>query len=329
MKKMLLVLGVAVAALTSCTSDEVVEMNQDNLIKFESFVNKGTRAVAEVTSLSGFYVFGGYNGNNVFNNTSIAANGVTNKNWVLEQTYNFAAYADGNNGKIETTGDASTVAFAEKKLTISNYTVDDSKDLVAVVTSDIASGNGGNDVDLTFKHLLSQVKFQFVNTSDYYMEVTDITFTAQSKGKCTVTNSGATWGNWSGPKIYTYTGTSTYVAPKNKNNDSYYEYSPKYQMVLPQTVSTIQAAFTINFYEKITENDYVLVESIDYSPTLTGTPANGDDDNVTEWQPSYKYNYKAFFPANPTQIKFSASVAGWEDDVDVDDNLTDNKDIKF
>lgn len=48
MKKSILMLGLAVAAMTSCTNDEVMEVNQNNLIKFESFVNKGTRTVDEV-----------------------------------------------------------------------------------------------------------------------------------------------------------------------------------------------------------------------------------------------------------------------------------------
>ena len=50
MKKMLLMLGVAAAAMTSCTNDEVVEMNPTATIQFETFVNKGTRATIDVTN---------------------------------------------------------------------------------------------------------------------------------------------------------------------------------------------------------------------------------------------------------------------------------------
>ena len=59
MKKMLLVLGVAAAAMTSCTSDELIEVNQSSLIKFEPFVNKGTRSVTDTDGrITKFYVYG-------------------------------------------------------------------------------------------------------------------------------------------------------------------------------------------------------------------------------------------------------------------------------
>lgn len=108
MKKMLLVLGVAVAALTSCTSDEVVEVNSTATIQFESFVNRGTRSVTAVENpdnvndgnLSGlkeFYVFGYYgNGSSVFNNVSVTKveegnsivwNYGSAKPWAADQIY--------------------------------------------------------------------------------------------------------------------------------------------------------------------------------------------------------------------------------------------------
>ena len=112
MKKMLLVLGVAAAAMTSCTSDEVVEMNPANAIKFESFVNKGTRAVENVVNTSGtevglqkFFVFGTHGSNNDFINTPVTYNGSGweytdggDRYWVVA-TYKFGAYATTNNDR--------------------------------------------------------------------------------------------------------------------------------------------------------------------------------------------------------------------------------------
>lgn len=330
MKKSFLMLGLAVAAMTSCTNDEVVEVNQSNLIKFESFVNKGTRAVTEVSSLTSFYVFGGYNGNNVFDNVS-ATNGDTQKNWVLNQTYDFAAYADGNGGHIASSGsDVATVSFADDKLTITGYTVSDAKDLIAAVTPNVASGNNGQPVNLTFRHLLSQVSFQFFNTSDYYMEVTDITFAANKKGDCevgsTVNAQSTTWKNWSNLQTYTYEGTENYLAPQN--GSTYAEYKPDFQMVIPQNLSEVKADFNVNFYQKIGDT-YVIVDSYTYEDVvLTGTGANNDGDDITKWMPSYRYNYVAYFPANPSTIKFSATVDIWKDD-QVDDNTTNNPSITF
>ena len=44
MKKTLWMLGVAVAALTSCTQSEVVEIPESRVIGFDSFVGKNSRA---------------------------------------------------------------------------------------------------------------------------------------------------------------------------------------------------------------------------------------------------------------------------------------------
>ena len=53
-------LGLAVAAMTSCSNDELMEVNTNNVITFESHVNKGTRAVADTenSKFTKFYVFG-------------------------------------------------------------------------------------------------------------------------------------------------------------------------------------------------------------------------------------------------------------------------------
>ena len=79
MKKIFLMLGLAVAAMSSCTNDEVIDLNQSNqkAIGFESFVNKGTRAIADVdkSSLKEFYVLGYYGSNSgVFDNSIVLGN---------------------------------------------------------------------------------------------------------------------------------------------------------------------------------------------------------------------------------------------------------------
>lgn len=66
MKKSLFVLGVAVAALASCTQSEVLEVAENRAIQFNTFVNNNTKAVTEINAADGltsFYVFG-YHGDN-------------------------------------------------------------------------------------------------------------------------------------------------------------------------------------------------------------------------------------------------------------------------
>ena len=48
MKKNVWLLGAAVAALTSCTQSEVLDVPEGKKIQFESFVEKPTRAVSDL-----------------------------------------------------------------------------------------------------------------------------------------------------------------------------------------------------------------------------------------------------------------------------------------
>ena len=57
MKKTLWMLGVAVAALTSCTQSEVLDVPESKMIAFDSFVGKPTRAIDDVGDAKNFDVF--------------------------------------------------------------------------------------------------------------------------------------------------------------------------------------------------------------------------------------------------------------------------------
>lgn len=384
MKKSLWMLGMAVAALTSCTNDEVVEMNQSNAIQFESFVNKGTRAVSvtDNSTLSSFYVFGYHtkDPNPVFENIQVTKTETVEndkiiwetqdndaKNWTAN-TYYFGAYAGtGSSAAYPLTGANGatdpTVSFTNAgTLTIANYTVSGTEnDLVAAVETVDNSTLANHAVNMEFKHLLSQVKFQFINNSNYFMTVSNITFKAPAKGTCTINQSGVI--NWDIEPTttldedadlesfqYTYPGTTmeTYIEPGLK------EYVSDAFLVLPQSIllntenlnsSDFVADFVIEFYERLgtgTDADpyvYNRTERIEYNNvSLLGTPKivkddsgdeiSNDGENVTAWTEGYIYNYKAYFPANPSEIKFTASVGTWQTE-NVDDNLTDNKEIEF
>ena len=77
MKKSLFMLGLAVAAMTSCSNDELMEVNTNNVITFESHVDKGTRAVTNTTTaeLTKFYVFGSHGTTRVFDNVAVTKEG--------------------------------------------------------------------------------------------------------------------------------------------------------------------------------------------------------------------------------------------------------------
>ena len=114
MKKSMFLLGIAAAALASCTNEEVVEVAQNRAIGFSTFVNNGTRTeVTEVTTdkLTKFYAFG-VNANensgwtDLFDNTEVTVSGTDGtpedtRYWAVDKEHRFAAYSDGNS-KIST-----------------------------------------------------------------------------------------------------------------------------------------------------------------------------------------------------------------------------------
>lgn len=323
MKKMLLVLGVAAAAMTSCTSDEVLEMNPTNTIKFESFVNRGTRSVTSVTSpdatvdgnfegLKSFYVFGYYDANNVVfnedlvtkventtsNPPSIEWNYGTPKPWASGQTYQFAAYATANESA------DLNANFSNGVLSFSNFAVTDARDLVIAYVEDHSAGS---DVDLSFKHKLAKVKFTFTNNSnaddDLTMQVSDVTFSLVQTGdyKSSVNNEWTVTGGVAATTL-TFKGTEndTYIS----RNDAH---PTNEHFVLPQKLGTITASFTASYYDKYKN----LVKTITYDNiVLGGETVNGLDGEY--WKPGYAYNYTASLPVSPSHIKFNViSVEDW------------------
>ena len=169
MKKGLIICGVAALALASCTQNEVLDVNESRAIGFNAFVNNNTRAVTEVKALTDYYVFANF-GTSDFNGVAYN-NESKNQTYYWAETgnkYRFGAYANGDAGKLTTT---TQVSFAPATgtngtLTFTGYTPD-GKDLVAAVANEYivtGSEDASTKVQLSFKHLLSQVKFTFKTT---------------------------------------------------------------------------------------------------------------------------------------------------------------------
>ena len=153
MKKSLWMLGVAVAALTSCTQSEVVDVPESKLIRFEPFVEKNSRVadnLYDVTTakLNNFWVYGyttsdvtgtgeqdsPYEGDfstsvPVFSNMEVTKtgnswDGESSDHWITGNLYRFAAYSNGNE---ELSG--VTYVPSTDKLTISDYEVIDADEV--------------------------------------------------------------------------------------------------------------------------------------------------------------------------------------------------------
>ena len=232
MKKTLWMLGVAVAALTSCTQSEVVDIPESRTIQFDTFVGKSTRAAIPInqyqdnnqydtetppkSNLYQFWVFGTqsdmdelkFNGTDekakVYfhkaNNTFLYDNHLT---WKFGETYNFAAYSNGNKPLVEdaeyntpVTTVPTAVTFEDliandviygSKLFFDDYTVGDMDLLAAITTTTTLPQNASSvsAVPLYFEHMLALVNIRLENnTEDLHMQIDDMTFPAITKDDC-------------------------------------------------------------------------------------------------------------------------------------------------
>ena len=312
MKNSLFLLGAAaIAALSSCSQSEVMEVAENRAIGFNTFVNNNTRAVTEITtaSLSKFYVFGDYDdGASVaFNNTEVggASGGtytpVNPAYWQTSKTYEFGAYSNGN-------GDQLTASFSNGALTISGYSVDNTKDLIAATASDVAAPAAGEEknVPLTFKHLLSKVKFTFSTTAvpeAFRMEVSNLKFSGIKTAATCVFSNNAISTDWSGTDgEYSIATLRDYAVTGGSE-------STEDILVIPQANTGIKASFTVTIYDQATDKQ---IATNDFTASLACTE--------TEWVEGNVYNYTA--EINPDdvddqmkEIKFTVTeVEEWQPD---------------
>ena len=329
MKRSLFMLGVAVAALSSCSQSEILEVAEGRAIGFSSFVNNNTRAVNEVTeaNLSQYYVFGKYQGGEVSDWSGQAFNNELNTTlyyWQPGMTYRFGAYADGNGGKIESSGEGATVSFnaATQKLTFTKYTPVDTKDLVAAMTdaaADTYIASPETKVPLNFKHLLSQVKLTFTSTAaaTYKLTISDVRIDG-AVSTCTgeYTTTGVTW-NTDGSTtkngyVYDFFGTEG-----KEISSGVSQYQSK--LVIPQSgTELLYVYFTATIKGEEPSGSTNLTKK--FKATLGHTAADGGSDN-NKWQPSYCYNYIANVeikdivdnPGNLVEIQFEVTgVEEWK-----------------
>lgn len=335
MKKSLFVLGVAVVALASCTNEEVTEVAQNRVIGFNSFVNNNTKAVTEVNSLanSEFYVFGMYDADQTTWGKTVFSNelGSTVHYWEPSSYYRFGAYADGAAGDLAT---ATAVSFAagtgtNGTLTFTSYTPDDAKDLVAAVASastgaDVSSQDA---VSLNFKHMLSQVAFEFTtDAADHYTLVISNVKINNAVSKATGTYDGSvSWPTPEESKGYTY---EDFAVDKNVDiaNSAQNYTASQTKLVIPQDGTD---ALTVTFTATLSDTNYpsnpTKTKNFTGYLSFSGTDKNDPEISLAEntWTPGYRYKYTTKITADmiddelkDKEIEFTTSVDSWKDATD-------------
>lgn len=178
MKKSLLMLGVAVAALASCTQNEVVDIAESNVIKFDNaFVGKATKAVTatEVTtkSINDMYVFAVKGSSEaVFGEQNWHVYRTAGSEWGYDgnpvawenTSYKFVAYAGEKLSTAEADNNKVEYVEGSNSLKFTNILVDKDHQFDLMCSNGVLRDNSGgsgdrSEIQFTFSHLLSMVQF--------------------------------------------------------------------------------------------------------------------------------------------------------------------------
>lgn len=312
--KRLVMCGVVALALAGCTQNEVLNISSDRAIGFDAYTGKGTRVVNDITgdgNASGFnkfIVYGSYaaSGQNttVFNGVEVSYSSswtYTNEQYWQTGDYKFAAYSDGNGAL---SGGPTASYTHDDGLQIENYVVGE-KDLIFATIEKPGvdkSTYNGTPVNLKFSHLLSKVKFTFIETfaDNLTVEVSNLKIVnSKAKGTYKYDTDAYRW------EIGTDTKEITYKTPVVVSTS----YRPEECYVLPQSTTGLTASFTVTVKDAL--NTIVMSKNFtdDAAVSLEVT-------NVTKWQNGFAYNYTAeLTPAvidpNAKPIQFTATADTW------------------
>lgn len=211
--KKLFISMLAVAALASCSQEDVIVADKGDLIGFNSFVENSTRATDpsySANDIKSFKVYGTVNGGQgdvlIYPGTLITKGDAeygspwtcpVSQYWIAGATYKFVGIVDGE-------VDGVTKTYPEDGMPTSvEYTADGATDLLcqtidytAFSADQIADGKKNDIVKFNFSHLLSKVNFTVVNGTPnedgYSFVVKNITFNGATKATYDVVK--AEWG---------------------------------------------------------------------------------------------------------------------------------------
>lgn len=317
MKKLYARIVPLVFVLGACSSSD--EPAADPSVPVGFSVQTETRAAVTGTTLpdgSLFKVWGGYDGNNVFDGREVTktASGCTytgTEYWVPGKTYNFHAVYPA-----ELPAGAKLTVAGDGTVSVSNFdcsaTGDAAVDLMTASAPDIDADKiiaSQNPVELTFSHLLSHISFVFDNKlTGYAAEVTDISFSIRVKGDYSSTEPSP-WTNLNPGAITLYPAADPAAAPLTVANGSSVTSDPA--LVIPQSNTGVNVTFTVTIREII---DEATGSTMTVVKRFTSSLATTDG----EWEMGQRYEYKATLTdklmemEGLTQIKLNVTITNWD-----------------
>lgn len=209
--KKLFISMLAVAALASCSQEDVIVADKGDLIGFNSFVENSTRATAatdpsyKASSLAYFDVYGAVGGVNIYDGDRVARGSAAlgaawtmdadapKQYWIAGASYKFAAVVDATSVTTDTTTGTGLP-------TVLSYTTANQTDMLYDYVETVGQpANESGLVEFQFTHLLSKVKFSVTNTTqstatNYRIVVTEAKLTnVYPSGTYAVNGDAGTW----------------------------------------------------------------------------------------------------------------------------------------
>lgn len=334
MKKSLFLIAASAFALASCSNDEVVDMQKQSAIGFDSYVGKTTRAKeADMESLTEMNVYG-YIGDaaplKIFNGQKVTKSGTTwsyepLQYWTAGKTYFFTAIAsptaEGNTQYTYTwaaDADLPTATegfYGSGTIGFDNSAAKGNEDLVYAYATQVTANPltvKPDKVQFAFKHALSRVKFTFTNamgSSSYSIKVYDLK----------IENAAAQASLTLGAESPVWTGLTSEAQLELRNN-----------LFTPAEQTALNTAKVVSGTKFIIPETKALTISFKVDMMINGTLIDTyTHSNValpeTAFQNGHSYNFTAeITPKNidPDQqmfpIEFNVqSVAGWEEDSNI------------
>ena len=267
MKKLFTILAVA-ATLVSCAKEDVVREAAREAIGFDNaFVENSTRSVNDpsftnTNLFGGFRVYGFVENAPLFKGTEVTGSGLGNTGaWTYEGTQYWVA---GANYKFHAvapiTANAQNVDCDVTDGVSFNYTNNGTEDLLYAYQTATGQTTGNNQkVAFTFDHILSKVKFTFLNgydASNATLKVTNVKITnAHKTANVALNNTTVAWTKDNSDEVVVLDfGAATDRENKSVTTIADYAFGSIYEsynerFVLPSTAEyEYNVTFTVELY---------------------------------------------------------------------------------
>ena len=285
MKKVIFALA-AVVALAACSQEDVIVADKGAAIGFDTFVENSTRSVNDpsytnASMFDDFAVFGYVEGAVLFDGVQVAKT-ITNNDlnsawkyegtqyWIAGANYNFNAVAPKTNGGWTKVDDGTN-----KDVTKLNFTNNGTTDLLYAYATQQGAVSGNPMVQFDFRHVLSKVKFSFVNNynaTNAKIAVRDIEIKNAYMSATATLNADTNWSNQAGTLVIKFDdATDDEATPEVKESAAVkYAYGAIYEsknerLMIPGTAPevTYTAKNAEGVPTTVTENAYKVTFNVD------------------------------------------------------------------